>query len=85
VGNVRGALFGCCLLAGTVGWLTTCCFGDFLDDEWAYWIPAILIGHARVYASSFETVPSAAGTAGVVHQSYRRERFVRKEVRCPVG
>lgn len=53
--DLFGHLLVCTLFAGTMGFLITCTFGDFLDAEWGYWMIAIAVAHSRV-ASSPATV-----------------------------
>jgi len=47
-------LLSMCLLAGLVGFLGTCMFGDRLDAEWGYWMVALAVAHARLYAAPAE-------------------------------
>jgi len=48
-GDEFGALMSCGLLAGMIGFLITSLFGDYLDNEWAFWMPACAVAHARLF------------------------------------
>lgn len=43
-GDRGTALFGAALLASTVAFLSTSVFGSYLDDEWGYWLCALMLG-----------------------------------------
>ena len=45
-----GTMLACALIGGISGFMAQSVFGDFLDNEWGYWITACAIGHATVYA-----------------------------------
>ena len=53
------SFFSVSLITCMAGFMLTCAFGDFLDAEWGYWIPAILVGWAKIYGP-----PATAETAG---------------------
>jgi O-antigen ligase len=48
-GDMNSAIMGGCLLASMAGFLMTCMFGDYLDNEWGYWIVALMTVYARLY------------------------------------
>ena len=47
-------LVGIVVITGMFAFLVTCLFGDFLDEEWGYWVMALGIAHTRLV-----NVPSA--------------------------
>ena len=49
-GDERGALLACGLFAGVVGFLVTSLFGDYLDNEWGYWVAACAVAHVALYS-----------------------------------
>ncbi len=46
------ALLGAGMAAGMAAFMVTCVFGDRLDAEWGYWLPALMIAHTRLYGTS---------------------------------
>lgn len=68
----RVSMLGACLLSAWVGWLVTSMFGDYIDNEWGYWIAAMMLSYAAIYhaapalAGAVETArapdPAAAAT-----------------------
>lgn len=46
------AIYGAAIISAAVGFLVVCVFGDRLDAEWGYWLIALTIGYARVFAPS---------------------------------
>ncbi|NQU20251.1 MAG: O-antigen ligase family protein [Candidatus Nealsonbacteria bacterium] len=44
-----GMLLGAAVLASMAAFLVTCLFGDRLDSEWGYWVPALAVGFARLF------------------------------------
>ena len=40
-----------CLITSMVVLLGASAFGDYLDDEWTYWIVGLMLGYARAYGS----------------------------------
>ena len=68
-GDDVGALYGSGMFAGLVGFLITCFFGDFLDNEWAYWMVALAVVYARLYANRITEGPVARSSSHTVrHQ-----------------
>jgi O-antigen ligase len=55
-GDVDAVILGACLLTGMAAYLGTAVFGDFIDEEWGYWMLGLLLVYARLYA----TAPDAA-------------------------
>jgi hypothetical protein len=41
---------GVSFIVGIAGFLIICLFGSYLGSEWAYWIAAILVRYAELYA-----------------------------------
>lgn len=48
-GHIDPAIIAASLFAGTLGFLTTCCFGSVLDNEWGYWVIAFAVLTERIY------------------------------------
>ena len=48
-GDENMAFFGSCTLAATAGFMGTCMFGDYFDNEWGYWMAAMCYAYARNY------------------------------------
>jgi O-antigen ligase len=48
-GDMFTALTACAMIAGLTAFLSHSLFGDYLDNEWGYWIAACAVGLARVY------------------------------------
>lgn len=66
LGGTGEAAVGSCLIASAVTFVVTCVFGDYLDEEWGYWIPALMVSYARLYSSNgLVTEPRPAATAGL--------------------
>jgi hypothetical protein len=51
---------GLSLIVSTVGFLITCMFGSFLNNEWAYWLVALMARYAEVYEKAEEAVAAPA-------------------------
>lgn len=49
VGDAPGALLGTAIIASFSGFLVCAMFGDYMDNEWGYWMVAISIAYAKVY------------------------------------
>jgi hypothetical protein len=49
MGNAGEAALGCCLLASMAAFVGSSMFGDYMDDEWGYWIPALIVTYTRLY------------------------------------
>ncbi|NOX54206.1 MAG: O-antigen ligase family protein [Planctomycetes bacterium] len=66
-------LMAICLLAGMVGFLGTCMFGDRLDNEWGYWMVGLAVAHARLYAAPArepeESLREPSSYAGILGHS----------------
>ncbi len=48
-GDEAMAFFGSCTLAAMGGWLGTCFFGDYMDNEWGWWVCALCLAYSRNY------------------------------------
>lgn len=48
-GDENMAFFGSCTLAAMAAFLGTCMFGDYMDNEWGYWIAALCLAYSRNY------------------------------------
>jgi putative inorganic carbon (hco3(-)) transporter len=67
-GRSEDALIGICVIVSAAGLLVTCIFGSFLNNEWFFWVMALLIRYGELYqvaAMSLQT----AGTPAVVATS----------------
>jgi putative inorganic carbon (HCO3(-)) transporter len=53
-------LIGACILTSLTIYLGTAVFGDFIDDEWGYWLVALLILYQRLYAGDASVVDAPA-------------------------
>jgi O-antigen ligase len=49
LGRSGEAALGCCLIASAVAFVVSSAFGDYMDEEWGYWVPALMTAYARVY------------------------------------
>ena len=49
LGGTGEAVAGSCLIAAVATFVVSSVFGDYLDNEWGYWVPALMVGYARVY------------------------------------
>jgi O-antigen ligase len=58
------AALGCALVASAVTFFVTCAFGDYMDDEWGYWIPALMIVYGRLYGSVVRVEEAATPVSG---------------------
>lgn len=43
------SLLGMCTIAAAGGFLITCIFGSFLNNEWSYWIVALMVRYGEIY------------------------------------
>jgi O-antigen ligase len=43
-------IVGACLLTAMTAYLGTSVFGDYIDEEWGYWLIALILVYARLYA-----------------------------------
>ncbi|MGH2603310.1 MAG: O-antigen ligase family protein [Dehalococcoidia bacterium] len=72
LGRTAEAAMGCCLVASTVAFVCSSAFGDYLDDEWGYWMPALMVAYARLYGAGAQEVapglPAATTAASVVRR-----------------
>ena len=62
-GLASESVMGMCTFAAAFGFLITCIFGSFLNNEWSYWIVALMMRYAEIYAPqqrSVEAVPRPA-------------------------
>jgi O-antigen ligase len=59
-GRVVDALFGICIMVSAAGYLIHCLFGSFLENEWGFWVAALLVRYSELYA-----VPEAVGVPQV--------------------
>jgi hypothetical protein len=59
-GDSTNAFLCVCLIAGMVGFVVPCMFGDFLDSEWGFWMTAIAVACRRLAATG-------AAHPGVAH------------------
>jgi O-antigen ligase len=48
-GDTRGSLIGISIIVAMVGFLIACMFGSFLNNEWGYWIVALLVRYSQLY------------------------------------
>ena len=48
-GRTEDALMGTCLVVALAGFLIACIFGNFLRNEWGYWIVALLVRYGELY------------------------------------
>lgn len=58
-GRTQDALLGLCVTTTAVGFLIHCSFGAFLNNEWGFWILALLTRYSAVYAESDDIASSA--------------------------
>jgi O-antigen ligase len=58
------AIIGACLLTALTSLLVSAVFGDFVDEEWSYWIVALIVVYAGVYGAE---PASIAGTESGDH------------------
>ena len=54
-------IFGC-MAAALIAWMVSSVFGDYLDQEWGYWVGALTFAYFRLYAVAIvpATVPAEA-------------------------
>jgi hypothetical protein len=75
-GRNNEAVLGGCLIAAMVAFTCSSMFGDYMDDEWGYWIPALIVAYSRLStaeAPATEPLRSAApGRLALPHLSPRR-------------
>lgn len=74
--DITGAVVACSLMAGLMSFLIQSTFGDFLDEEWGYWLLAVAVAHSQVFARN--ATPSFAGRVQQVPQQrvVPRRRYV---------
>lgn len=66
-GNVGEAALGCSLIASAATFVLSCLFGDYLDEEWGYWVTALMVAYARLYhTAAVPAVQPAAAPAPLV-------------------
>jgi putative inorganic carbon (hco3(-)) transporter len=58
--NGDAVILGACLLTSMTAYLGTAMFGDYMEEEWGYWIVALLVIYSRLYASHVQPAPSSA-------------------------
>jgi O-antigen ligase len=60
-----GVIIGACLLTSMTAYLGTSLFGDYIDEEWGYWMIALIVVYRRLYSLDVtSTAPAVNG--GVV-------------------
>ena len=53
-----GVLVFACIAAGLTAWIVSSLFGDYLNDEWGFWVAAMAYSYYRVH--SLEAVSGSA-------------------------
>ena len=85
VADPDAVILGACLLTTMAAYLGTSVFGDYIDEEWGYWMMALIVVYARLYAlpvpvdaaglQATETVPvwrPSVADAGSMNRMRRR-------------
>ena len=55
VQDAESTVIAACLTTSLAIVVVASLFADFLDNEWAYWIVGLMLGHARAYPPSIQT------------------------------
>jgi hypothetical protein len=50
LGDGDAVIIGACLLTSVTAYLGTSFFGDYIDEEWGYWMIALIVVYGRLYA-----------------------------------
>ena len=50
LGDGDAVIIGACLLTSVTAYLGTSFFGDYIDEEWGYWMIALIVVDRRLYA-----------------------------------
>jgi putative inorganic carbon (hco3(-)) transporter len=48
-GRLDDSLVGICVIVSAAGFLIHCMFGAFMQNEWGYWVVALLVRYAALY------------------------------------
>lgn len=67
-GDVMGALLGSAFISGTMAFMITSIFGDFIDNEWGYWMGALAVAYGRFYSERPAPAPAAGNVPPPVPQ-----------------
>jgi len=60
-GDPVQALLGACFIGALAGFLGTCLFGDYMDEEWGFWLVALMSAYSRMYGCSTAPVVEEKG------------------------
>lgn len=65
-GDAIGVLVFACLAAALAAWMVTGVFGDYMDDEWGFWVAALTFAYSRLQAVAYGqvAVPETGAPAG---------------------
>ena len=75
-------ILGACLLTAMTAYLGTSVFGDYIDEEWGYWMIALIVVYERLYA---ERVPSVTSTLESSTSQMTASRTVTPPRAVPTG
>ncbi len=56
LGDSDAVIVGACLLTAMTAFLGTSVFGDYMDEEWGYWMLALMLVYARLYGPEMATL-----------------------------
>jgi len=57
--DAMGSVLGAAFISGTVAFLITSFFGDYVDNEWGYWVGALSVAYGRFYLDKSPTPADA--------------------------
>jgi O-antigen ligase len=64
-GDSEGALVGISIIVAAAGFAVTTMFGSFLNNEWAYWVAALLVRYSELYCEELSAAGTPASTTEV--------------------
>jgi putative inorganic carbon (HCO3(-)) transporter len=68
LGDGDAVILGACLLTAMTAYLGTAVFGDYIDEEWGYWMMALIVVYARLYTRDMPSPIPALDPSGLTPQ-----------------
>jgi hypothetical protein len=76
-GDAHAVMVFACMAAGLLAWMVSSVFGDYLNQEWGFWVAAMAYSYLRVHTAAVtvrvgEAVSASGPQAAPVTPSWRR-------------